>query len=153
MAIRAKNGVSMDIKSIFDEAISRGEKFKSEIVNEILSSRTLQDIVGNKNFIRAISTVIQTKDEVKRVISSQVKSIFNVMDVPSKDDLINVAKKISHMEKVIEKIGRSRIAVSILPQLSSKKASPIMRASASSSKSRKSSAKKSSHKTAAKKKS
>lgn len=107
----------MDIKSIFDEAISRGEKFKSEVVGEILNSKTFQDIISNKNFIKAVSTVIQTKDEVKRVISTQVKHIFEVMDVPSKDELLNVAKKLSHMEKVIEKIGRSRIAVSILPRL------------------------------------
>lgn len=118
----------MDIKSIFDEAISRGEKFKSEVVGEILNSKTFQDIISNKNFIKAVSTVIQTKDEVKRVISSQVKHLFQAMDVPSKDELLNVAKKLSHMEKVIEKIGRSRIAVSILPRLGGA-ASSIRRAS------------------------
>jgi hypothetical protein len=151
----------MDIKSIFDEALSRGEKIKSEVVGEILNSKTFQDIISNKNFIKAVSTVIQTKDEVKRAISSQVKHIFQVMDVPSKDELLNVAKKLSHMEKVIEKIGRSRIAVSILPRLGMSQPA-IKRATlgsaatlkkVSGTKARKSTRSKQKHRTAAKRKS
>lgn len=110
----------MNIKSFLDEAVQRGGRFKSEVVSELLSSKALQDIVTNKKFVRAISTVIQTKDEVKRVIQTQVKNLFHAMDVPSKEELLNVAKKLGQMEKLVERIGRSKIAVRFLPHLSAK---------------------------------
>jgi hypothetical protein len=109
----------MNLKDILNEARFRGEKVKNEVVAELFKSKTLQDIVGNKHFIKALTRVIHTKDEVKKAISTQMQNIFDVMEVPSRADIIKIAGKLGNLEKVIEKIGRSTIAVNILPKLKS----------------------------------
>lgn len=104
----------MNLKSLLDEAMEKGEKIKSEIFSEVLKSKTIQQFVSNKNFLKALAKVIQTKEEIKKVIQTQVKSIFHVMDVPRRDELINIASKIGNIEKVVDKIGRNSIAVKML---------------------------------------
>ena len=107
----------MNLRTLIDEAINRGEKIKSEVLSEILQSKTIQEIVTNKSFIRAVSRVIETTDEVKKVINKQVKVIFDMMDVPTKDDILRIGGQVTNLEKFVERIGRSQIAVKVLPKL------------------------------------
>lgn len=107
----------MNLKTFIDEAINRGEKIKAEVLSEILQSKTIQEIVTNKNFISAVSRMLETKDEVKKVIGRQVKMVFDMMDVPTKNDLLRIGGQVANLERIVEKVGRSQIAVKILPKL------------------------------------
>lgn len=107
----------MNLKTFIDEAINRGEKIKAEVLSEILQSKTIQEIVTNKNFISAVSRMLETKDEVKKVIGRQVKMVFDMMDVPTKNDLLRIGGQVANLEKIVEKVGRSQIAVKVLPKL------------------------------------
>jgi hypothetical protein len=101
----------MNFKDILDEVRDRGEKLKGEILDELIKSKTLNQIVSNKNFINAVSRVIETKDEVKRAIQGQVKSLFQVMDVPNKHELFKIGGKISELEKLIARLGIQGISL------------------------------------------
>lgn len=107
----------MNLKTFIDEAINRGEKIKAEVLSEILQSKTIQEIVTNKNFISAVSRMLETKDEVKKVIGRQVKVVFDMMDVPTKNDLLRIGGQVANLERIVEKVGRSQIAVKVLPKL------------------------------------
>jgi uncharacterized transporter YbjL len=107
----------MNLKTFIDEAINRGEKIKAEVLSEILQSKTIQEIVTNKNFISAVSRMLETKDEVKKVIGRQVKMVFDMMDVPTKNDLLRIGGQVANLERIVEKVGRSQIAVKVLPKL------------------------------------
>jgi|GEM_PF-2149014 hypothetical protein len=110
----------MNLKAILDEAKTRGEKLKNEVVAELLKSRTLSEIVSNKHFITALTRVIQTKDEVKKTLNTQIKAILDVMDVPSKEDILGIAGKLGSLEKIIDKVGRKTIGINILPKFRTK---------------------------------
>lgn len=104
----------MNIKTLLDEAMERGEKIKAEVVSEILKSKTLHELVSNQGFITAVSRIIETKDEVKRVIGRQVKSVFHLMDVPTKEDVKRLGVQLTKLEKAVDDIGRKRMQVKTL---------------------------------------
>lgn len=129
----------MNLKTFIDEAINRGEKIKAEVLSELLQSKTIQEIVTNRNFINAISRMIETKDEVKKVIGRQVKMVFEMMDVPTKHDLSRIGGQVANLEKIVEKVGRSQIAIKVLPKKSTRSKASSLTKSAVKTKKKKSS--------------
>ena len=111
----------MNFKTLLDEAINRGEKIKAEVLSELFKSKTIQELVSNKNFIKAITRLIETKEEVKKVISKQIKIVFDMMEVPTKGDLLNIGKQLSKLEAMIHSVGSKKIPVNVLKK---KKAAP-----------------------------
>ncbi len=109
----------MNFKYILDEAINRGEKIKQEVIAEILKSKTIQEIVMNKNFVKAVTRLIETKEEVKKVINKQVKTIFDMMDVPTQRDLLKIGKKLTKLESILNRVGRKTIPVKSLKKTKS----------------------------------
>lgn len=106
----------MKIKSIIDDALDRGEKIKEDVLNELFKSRTIQDLVSNTHFVKAISRVIETKEEISRSLNKQIKSIFQAMDVPTKADLKKIGRELTKLEKLIDKVGGKKISVKTLPK-------------------------------------
>lgn len=101
----------MSLKDILDEVKVRGEKMKDEVVDEIVKSKTLNQIVNNKNFVKAVGKIIETKDEVRKVIRDQVNNVFQALDIPSQDILKTLDRKMSQIETALEKVGAEKIPV------------------------------------------
>lgn len=112
----------MNLKDLLDQALTKGEILKEEIASEILSSRFFSDLVKNELFAKAISTVLKTKEEVARVLRDNVKHVLDIMDVPSQSDLADLKRKLEHLEKTVDKVGKKRIMVKSLKTLTLKKA-------------------------------
>lgn len=93
----------MYLKDILDEMKARGEKIKEEVLDEVVKSKTLNKIVSNKNFIRAVSTMIATKDEVQKTLNKQVKNLIKTMEVATQRDLTQLLKQLSKMESELKK--------------------------------------------------
>ena len=104
----------MDLKNLIDEAIARGEKMKSDVLSEIFKSKAIQELVSSRKFVKAVTRIIETKEEVKRALNRQVSGIFEMMDVPTKDEVKKIGLQISRIEKEIEALGRKKIEVSTL---------------------------------------
>ena len=151
----------MNFKNLLDEAFERGEKIKADVMSEIFKSRTIKEIVTHKQFVKALGTVIETKDEVKKALNKQFKHLFDMMDVPTQDQLKKIGKQLTSLESVIDRIGSRKIAVKSVQKRkkakSTAKSKPAKRAAASKSKAKKvakkTTAKKTVRKSAAKKKS
>jgi hypothetical protein len=112
----------MTLKNLLNEALSRGENLKDELVDEVLKSKVLQEIVQSDLFAKAVSTVLKTKDEVAKVIRQNVKNVLKVMDVPSRNDIVNLSHKLDHLEKMVDRAGKKAITVKSLRNISHKKA-------------------------------
>lgn len=106
----------MNLKTLLDEVIERGEKIKDEVLAEIVKSKKIKEIVSNQHFLHALTRVISTKDEVKRVLNKQVKTVFDLMDVPTQMELKNIASKLRKLEAFIDKLGSHKISVKALTQ-------------------------------------
>ncbi|MCP5463693.1 MAG: hypothetical protein H7A33_01580 [Deltaproteobacteria bacterium] len=111
----------MNLKAILDEALQKSEKVKEEVLKEVLKSKTIKEITANRNFVNAIARIIETKDDVKKVINKQVHNVFSVMDVPSQKDIKKIANKLSNLEDLIDILGSKTVRVSSLKKSKSKK--------------------------------
>lgn len=101
-------------KEILDEARLKAEKVRDAVVADILKSKTLNQIVSNKNFLKAVSYTIETKKEIQSTINRQVKDLFKTLNVPHKKELQELGKKLEEMEKAVERYAAQKIPVKTL---------------------------------------
>lgn len=121
------------LQQILKEVRLKADQVKNEVVTDILKSKTLNKIVSNNNFIKALSYVIETKQEVQDSIGQQFKSLFKSMNLPNKKDLAEIAKKLDEMEKSVEKFAARNLAIKSL----AKKKSPAKKSGPRKSKGKK----------------
>lgn len=115
----------LNIKDFLDSALSRGENLKEEITRELKKSRMVHEILKNEFFIKGLSTIIKTKDEVSRAIKDNVKNVLKVMQIPSKNDLSHLEHKLASIEKSIDKVGKRAITVKSLRKIHAKAAKKV----------------------------
>lgn len=94
----------MTFTQLLDELKTRSEKIKQEVLEEVVKSKTLNRIISNENFIRAVSTVISTKREVKKVLNKQIKSLIKTMEVVTHSDLSKLVQQLKNLEAGIEDV-------------------------------------------------
>ena len=113
----------MNLKSFLEDAFVKGENLKDELASELLNSKVLKEFLNSDIFAKAITTAIKTKDELTRVIRHNVKSAMQVMDIPSRQDLSSIERKLDQLEKVVDRVGKKTITVKSLSSIKKKKAS------------------------------
>lgn len=118
----AKKEIVMTLKDFLNEAIIKGETMKDEIVEELLKSKVLQEVFSHDLFAKAVSTVLKTKKEVSSVVKANVKSVLQIMDIPTRHDLSSIERKLGSLESSVDKIGKKTIKVNSL------KKAPVKRA-------------------------
>ena len=112
----------MNFKEFFDEALIKGEHIKDEILSELMKSKLLHEMLQSDHFARAVSTVIRTKDEVARSIQRNVKAVFQMMAVPTKDELAHLEHKLDTLEKSLDRVAKKMITVKSLNKINIRKA-------------------------------
>ena len=112
----------MNFKEFFDEALTKGEHIKNEIVSELMKSKYLHEMLKSDRFAKAVSGVTHTKDEVAKSIRKNVKAVFQIMAVPTRDDLSHLERKIDGLEKSLDKVAKKVITVKSLKKINLKKA-------------------------------
>ncbi|QQR79466.1 MAG: phasin family protein [Deltaproteobacteria bacterium] len=101
------------LREVIDDALSRGEKLKKDIVGQILKSSTFSELINNRRFTQTVARVIQTKDEISRTIQKSVQDALKLMSIPSKSQLHAYEKRVMHLEKQIADIGRRVMKTSL----------------------------------------
>lgn len=102
------------LKEIIKEARVKAEQVKNEVVADLVKSKTLNQIVSNKNFLKAVSYAIETKQEIQTTITKQVKDLLKTLNVPHKKELQELGKKLEAMEKAVERFAANKIQVKTL---------------------------------------
>lgn len=118
----------MSLKDFFDEALVKGETLKEELLTEMMKSKALKDFVKSDLFVKAVSTVLKTKDEVTHIIKDNVKGALRIMDVPSRNDVDKLGRKLDQIEKMVDRAGRRAITVRSLKKIKKRKAATKRRA-------------------------
>lgn len=111
----------INLKDFFGQALVKGESLRDEIATELLRSKALKEILKSDVFVRAISTIMRTKDEVAHAIRANVKAVLKLMDVPSKGDITHLERKIDQLEKVVDRVGKRTITVGSLKKIKSRR--------------------------------
>ncbi len=94
------------LKEVIEDALARGERLKKDIVGQILKSSTLNELISNRRFAETVAKVIQTKDEISRALQKNVQEALRSMSIPSKQQISAYEKRIDHLEKMIDTLGR-----------------------------------------------
>lgn len=116
----------MNFKEFFDEALIKGEHIKDEILSELMKSKLLNEMIESDHFARAVSTVIRTKDEVAKSIRRNVQAVFQIMAVPTKDDLHRLERKLDTLDKSLDRVAKKVITVKSLKKINLKKAAKLV---------------------------
>lgn len=94
------------LREVIDDALARGERLKRDIVAQILKSATLNELINNKRFTESIARIIQTKDEISRILRQNVSEALKAMSIPSKQQITSYEKRVEQLERKIDSLGR-----------------------------------------------
>lgn len=111
----------MNLKLLLGEALHKGENIKDELAKEVLNSKVLKEFLDSDLFVKAVSTAMKTKDELARVIRHNVKNAMQVMDIPSRQDLSSLERKLDQLEKTVDRVGKRAITVKSIKSIQTKK--------------------------------
>lgn len=112
----------MTFKEFMEKAQSTGENLKEEIISELLRSRLIRELVSHDLFSKAVSRVVETRREVAQILKENVRSMLQIMDVPTRTQLMQLQSKVGQLEKIVDRVGKRAILVKSLKTLQHKKA-------------------------------
>lgn len=98
-------------KNLLDEAFQKGEQVKEELLVELVHSKMVNELLKSDKFARAVTTLMQTKEEVTKLIQKQVKHILQFIDIPSRSDLEAMDHKLSRLSHELDRVNqRARVS-------------------------------------------
>ena len=101
----------MKLKALLDEALQKGEKVKEDLLVEIVNSKLFNELLKNEKFIHAVTAVVQTKEEVSKILHQRIKQVFHLMDIPTRKEVEDMMSKLVRIEHQIDRAGQqARIA-------------------------------------------
>ncbi len=101
----------MNLKDFLDEAFVRGKKVKEEVLAEVIQSKTLNQMFSNDVFVNAVTKVIKTKEDVSRVLRKNFHNMFEMMDIPTRNDLQRLENKLEHLEKSLDRATKRTVSL------------------------------------------
>ncbi|HCU24204.1 MAG TPA: hypothetical protein DF383_04225, partial [Deltaproteobacteria bacterium] len=84
-----------------EEAFHRGEKIKNQLVHDLLNSETVGELMQNEYFLKSLSALMNTRYELKKAFRSNIKSVLRIFDLPSRDEIHSMERKLSRLETEI----------------------------------------------------
>lgn len=96
----------MSIRTAMEEAFQRGEKIKEQILHDVLNSEAVGDLMQNEYFLRSLSALMNTKYELKKAIRTNLKSVLKIFDLPTRDEINTMERKLHRLETEIDGIHR-----------------------------------------------
>lgn len=96
----------MNIRNAMEEAFQKGEKFKEQIIQDVMSSTAVNELMQNEYFLKSLSALMNTKYELKKAIRSNLKNVLRMFNLPSRDEIHSMERKIHRLESEMDGINR-----------------------------------------------
>ncbi|MBI2336263.1 MAG: hypothetical protein HYU97_05840 [Deltaproteobacteria bacterium] len=96
----------MWIQNVMNEALQRGEKIKNQIVQGVLSSKTLEELLSNEKVLRSVTKAFSTKQQLEKTLRTNLRKALKFIEIPSREDLRHMQTKISQLETEMDGIHR-----------------------------------------------
>lgn len=96
----------MSIRTAMEEAFQRGEKIKDQFLEEMMNSPTVSQLMQNDLFLKSLTKVLDYKYELKRAFKTNFKTMLKVFNVPTRDEINTMERKIHRLENEIDGIHR-----------------------------------------------
>lgn len=95
----------MGIRNAMEEALERGEKIKDQLIQGVMSSHTVHELLQNETVLKSLTKVMTTKDEIEKTLRTNLKSVLKVLNLPSRDEIGVMERKIHRLENEIDGIN------------------------------------------------
>lgn len=96
----------MDLQKFLDEAMERGEKIKTQMVEGLLNSRFVNQLLKNEKFLNTVVAILNAKSGIERRLHKKLNFILKSLELPTRDDVHGMEKKIHRLENEIETVQR-----------------------------------------------
>lgn len=96
----------MGIRTAMEEAFQRGEKIKDQLLHDVMNSQAVGDLLQNEVFLKSLGKVLNTKYELEKAVRSNLKNVLRLFNVPSRDEISSMERKITRLESEIDGIHR-----------------------------------------------
>ena len=96
----------MSIRTAMEEAFQRGEKIKDQVIDELINSQTINNLLSNELFINSLTKVLNTKYELKRAFKTNFRTMLKAFNVPTRDEINAMERKIHRLETELDGIHR-----------------------------------------------
>lgn len=101
-----KIGELMGLRNAMEEAFHRGEKIKDQIISDVMHSQAVNDLLQNEVFLKSLTRVMNTKYELKKAFRTNLKSVLKLFNLPSRDEINVMERKLNRLENEIDGIQR-----------------------------------------------
>ncbi|MFO1463533.1 MAG: poly(R)-hydroxyalkanoic acid synthase subunit PhaE [bacterium] len=96
----------MGIRTAMEEAFQRGEKIKEQLIQDVMNSQAVGDLMQNEYFLKSLSALMNTRYELKKALRSNLKSVLRIFDLPTRDEINTMERKLHRLETEIDGIHR-----------------------------------------------
>lgn len=96
----------MGIRNAMEEAFHRGEKIKDQLISDVMNSQAVNEILQNDLFLKSLTRMINTKYELQKAFRSNVKNVLKLLNLPSRDEISVMERKLNRLETEIDGIQR-----------------------------------------------
>lgn len=125
ISILSSGATSMDLRRFLNSAMERGEQIRNKFVEDLFQSRFVNQLMKNEKFLNGMVTILNAKTGVEKSLQGKLNHVLKMFEVPTRDEVKAMERKIHKLENEIESLQRS-----VLSQKLKSKSSKSSRSSA-----------------------
>ncbi|GEM_PF-2535434 len=99
-------GTSMDLRKFLHHAMEKGEQIKTKLVEDVLQSRLVNQLLKNEKFLSGVVGLLNAKTGVERKLQGKFNHVLKMLEVPTRDEVKVMERKIHKLENEIETLQR-----------------------------------------------
>jgi len=98
--------MSMDLRKFLHDAMEKGEQIRSKFLEELLHSRLVNQLLKNEKFLNGVVGILNAKTGVERNLQGKLNHVLKLFEVPTRDEVKAMERKIHKLEGEIESLQR-----------------------------------------------
>jgi len=103
----------MSLQNFLEQALQRGERIKSQMFEDLMNSGFVNQLLKNERFLNTVVTLLNMKSGLEKRVHRKINSLMKLCEIPTRDEIQGMEKKIRHLETEIEGIHRRVMTASL----------------------------------------
>jgi hypothetical protein len=103
----------MGLQNFLAKSLERGEKMKAHLINHVLHSAIVNQLLKNEKFLNGVATVLNAKSGVENKVHRRVNCFLKYFEIPTREEIQNIERKIHRLENEMEGVHRRVLTQSL----------------------------------------
>ena len=96
----------MSLQNFLEQALQRGERIKSQMFEDLMNSGVVNQLLKNEKFLNTVVALLNMKSSLEKRVHRKINFLMKLCEIPTRDEIQGMEKKIRHLETEIEGIHR-----------------------------------------------